>query len=185
MVSDILHILYIIYFIFAMCILCFSSVNLFLPNRPRGAYFVVLSSAASRIGRRIRQRGFRVGLYNLPLMSADLRRPRSDARSGRVLGAVLCPPPGQIVGSLSRRTFGQDLSLAEYSCEEHHVCAFSPRPHIQLHGSDLSGRQFTARCKVLPRHLCSKLSPEELETDDFNPLFFLYKGKSDFFGALE
>ena len=49
------------------------------------------------------------------------------------------------------------LSLAECFCEEHHVCAYSRRPHIQLHGSDLNGRQFTARCKVLPPHLCSKL----------------------------
>ena len=34
------------------------SVNLFLPRRPRGAYFVVLSSAACKVGRRIRQGGF-------------------------------------------------------------------------------------------------------------------------------
>ena len=62
------------------------------------------------------------------------------------------------------------LSLAEYSCEGHDVCP-SVGPHIQLHGSDLSGRQFTARCKVLPHRLCSKLCiffscPEKLETDE-------------------
>ena len=33
------------------------SVNLFLPRRPRGAYFVVLSSVACKVGQRIRQRG--------------------------------------------------------------------------------------------------------------------------------
>ena len=49
------------------------------------------------------------------------------------------------------------LPLAEYSCNKHHVCAFSRRPHIQLFGEDLSERQFTARCKVLPPRLCSKL----------------------------
>ena len=53
--------------------------------------------------------------------------------------------------------FQDILSLAEYSCDEHHVCAFSRRLHIQLHGEDFSGRQFTARCKVLPPRLCSKL----------------------------
>ena len=37
------------------------------------------------------------------------------------------------------------FSLAECSCEELHVCACSRRPHIKLHGSDLNGRQFTAR----------------------------------------
>ena len=42
------------------------------------------------------------------------------------------------------------LPLAEYSTNEHHACAFIRRPHIQLHGKDLSGRQFTAPCKVLP-----------------------------------
>ena len=34
------------------------SVNLFLPKRPRGAYFVVLSNARCKFGRTIRQRGF-------------------------------------------------------------------------------------------------------------------------------
>ena len=29
------------------------------------------------------------------------------------------------------------LPLAEYSCNKHHVCAFSRRPHIQLHVKDL------------------------------------------------
>ena len=53
--------------------------------------------------------------------------------------------------------FQDILSLAECSCDEHHVCAYSRRPHIQLRGSDLNGRQFTTRCKVLPRRLCSKL----------------------------
>ena len=48
------------------------------------------------------------------------------------------------------------LLLAEYSCNKHHVCAFCLRPHIQKCGEDLSGRQFTARCKILHR-LCSKL----------------------------
>ena len=38
------------------------------------------------------------------------------------------------------------LPLTEYSCNEHHGCAFSRRPHIQLHGKDLGGRHFTARC---------------------------------------
>ena len=63
------------------------SVNQFLPRRPRGAYFVVLSSVARKVGRRIRQRGW----YHLNLESTDLRRLRSDVRTGRVLGAVLCP----------------------------------------------------------------------------------------------
>ena len=49
------------------------------------------------------------------------------------------------------------LSLSEFSCDKHHVCAYSRRAHIQPCGEDLSGRQFTARCKVLPRRLCSKL----------------------------
>ena len=31
------------------------------------------------------------------------------------------------------------LPLAEYSCKEHHVCAFSRRPHIQLHGKTSVG----------------------------------------------
>ena len=67
------------------------SVNLFLPRRPRSAYFVVLSSVACKVGRRIRQRGFLVGWYHPNLQSSDLRRLRSDVRTGRVLGAVLCP----------------------------------------------------------------------------------------------
>ena len=231
------------------------SVTLFLPRRPRGAYFVVLSSAACRVGRRIRQRGLRVGWYNLTLMSADLRRLRSDARSGRMLGAVLCPSCARMLcltneskvvkcsetkkscsphirtgnqqfkrvitfirdlqtlaipwifsrlmsGAQHRfvcsnniieitasfltsgafgtpwkiRTYQDILSLAEYSCGEHHVCAFSRRPHILLHGSDLSGQQFTARCKVLPPRLCSKLC---------NELRFLFvQVNTDFFGSL-
>ena len=40
------------------------SVNLFLPRRPRGAYFVVLSSVACKVGRRFRQRGFLAGWYH-------------------------------------------------------------------------------------------------------------------------
>ena len=67
------------------------SVNQFLPRRPRGACFVVLSSGACKVGRGIRQRGFLVGWYNLNVQSTDLRRRRSDVRTGRVLGAVLCP----------------------------------------------------------------------------------------------
>ena len=69
------------------------------------------------------------------------------------------------------------LSLAECSCEEHHVCAYSRRPHIQLHGSDGNGRQFTARCKVLPPRLCSKLCniiiSKEIGNRWFRPLLFL------------
>ena len=68
-----------------------SSVNQFLPRGPRGAYFVVLSSGACKVGRRIRQRGFLVGWYHINLESTDLPRLRSDVRTGRVLGAVLCP----------------------------------------------------------------------------------------------
>ena len=67
------------------------SVNLFLPRRPLGAYFVVLSSAACKVGRRIRQRGFLAGWYHPNLESSDLRRLCSDVRTDRVLGAVLCP----------------------------------------------------------------------------------------------
>ena len=67
------------------------SVNQFLPRRPRGAYFMVLSSGACKVGRRIRQRGFLVGWYQLNLGSTDLRRLRSDVRTGRVLGAFLFP----------------------------------------------------------------------------------------------
>ena len=40
------------------------SLNLFLPKRPRGAYFMVLSNAGCKVGRRIRQRGFLVGWCN-------------------------------------------------------------------------------------------------------------------------
>ena len=68
-----------------------GSVTSFLPRRPRGAHFAVLSSAACKVGRRIRQRGFLVGWYDLTLDPADLRRLRSDARSGCVVGAVLSP----------------------------------------------------------------------------------------------
>ena len=48
------------------------SVNLFLPMRPRGAYFVVLSNVGCKVGRGIRQCGFLVGWYNLNFESADL-----------------------------------------------------------------------------------------------------------------
>ena len=44
-----------------------SSVNQFLPRRPRGACFVVLSSAACKVGRKIRHRGFLDGWYHLSL----------------------------------------------------------------------------------------------------------------------
>ena len=67
------------------------SVFQFLPRRPRGACFVVVSSGACKVGRRIRQRGFLVGWCYLNLESTDLRRIRSDVRTGRVFGAVLCP----------------------------------------------------------------------------------------------
>ena len=179
---------------------------------------VVLSNAACKVGRRIRQRGFLVGWYNLIFESADLRRLRSDARTGRVLGAVLCPSCASLTDCRASQTnqrwsnvwgqkpfsphirsgnqqfkrvltFIRDLQnlgipwiltrplssqvwrttpvcLLEQHHRSHsiifdqcafHVCALSRRPHIQLHGSDLSGRQFTARCKVLPPGLCSKL----------------------------
>ena len=65
--------------------------NLFLPRRPRGAHFVVLSNAACKVGRRIRQRGFHAGWHNLIFEFEDLRRLHSYARTGRVLPAVLCP----------------------------------------------------------------------------------------------
>ena len=52
---------------------------------------MVLSGAACKVGRKIRQGGFLVGWYNLIFESADLRRLRSDAQTGRVLGAVLGP----------------------------------------------------------------------------------------------
>ena len=45
----------------------------------------------AKVGRRIRQRGFLVAWCHPNLESSDLRRLRSDVRSGRVLGAVLCP----------------------------------------------------------------------------------------------
>ena len=67
------------------------SVNQFLPRRERVAYFVVLSSAACKVGRRIRHRGFLVVRYHLSLEATDLRRLLSDGRTGRVLAAVLCP----------------------------------------------------------------------------------------------
>ena len=41
------------------------SVNQFLPSRPRGAYFVVLSSAACKVGRKIRDHGFLVGIISV------------------------------------------------------------------------------------------------------------------------
>ena len=206
------------------------------------------SSVACKVGRRIRQRGFLVGWYDLTLDPADLRRLRSDARSGRVLGAVLSPScaswtscrlpdlsnvlkcfsttaslakhpngkpsrlrrvialvrdlqkighsmdlsPSSFVSYLAHSTtlleqhhrthsiiidqcaFGTPwklrtrlivghcdyhdiLALAENTCEDHHVRAFSRRPHIQLRGSDLSGRKVTARTKLLPPRLCPKL----------------------------
>ena len=210
---------------------------------------MALISWCCKVGRRIRQRGFLVGRYNLNFESADLRSLRSDARTGRVLGAVLCSSCASWTDCRASETnprwsngWGQKpllphirsgnqqfkrvitfirdlqkleiswisthplsshvwrtssvclleqphrslsitcdqcalgtpwklrskliaghcdhhdiLSLAECSCEEHHVCAYSRRPHIQLHGSDLNGRHFTARCKVLPHRLCSKL----------------------------
>ena len=46
---------------------------------------------ACKVGRRIRQRGFFVGWCHLNLESTDLRGLHFDVRSGRVLGAVLCP----------------------------------------------------------------------------------------------
>ena len=65
---------------------------------------------------------------------------------------------------------------AEYSCDKHHVCAFSRRPHIQLYGEDLSGRQLTARCKVLAHRLLRAVQyylslPRKLETDNCIPFF--------------
>ena len=67
------------------------SMSLLLPRRPRGAYFVVLSNGACKVGCRNRQRGFLVGWYELTVEATDLRGVRSDARSGRVLGAVISP----------------------------------------------------------------------------------------------
>ena len=55
--------------------------NQFLPRRPRGAYFVVLSIAACKVGRRIRHRGFVVGWYHLSPEPTDRRRLRSDDRT--------------------------------------------------------------------------------------------------------
>ena len=103
------------------------SVSLFLPKRPRGAYFVVLSNAGCKVGRRIRQRGFLLGWYDLTFLS-----PRISAGSVPMLGLNVClarcfarpVPPGQIVGpqkriqdgqmsgvrNLSRRRFGQATS---------------------------------------------------------------------------
>ena len=86
------------------------------PSRPRGASFVVLSSAVCKVGRRIRQRGFHVGWYDLTLDPANLRRLRSDARSGRVLpGQAACPKPverPQMLrdNSLSRKTSKRETS---------------------------------------------------------------------------
>ena len=69
-----------------------SLVTSFLPRRPRSACFVVLSNAACKVGPKICECGFFVGWYDLlHLRPADLRRLRSDARSGRVLGSVLSP----------------------------------------------------------------------------------------------
>ena len=48
-----------------------GSVTSFLPRRPRGAYIVVLSSVACKVGRRIRHRGFLVGWYDLTLDPAQ------------------------------------------------------------------------------------------------------------------
>ena len=78
--------------------------NQFLAKRPRGACFVVLSNAGCEVGRRIRQRGLLVVWYDLTFESADLCRLRSDAGTGRVLGAVLANsvPLGQIVGPQKR-----------------------------------------------------------------------------------
>ena len=93
---------------------------LFLPKRPRGAYFVVLSSAGCKVGHRIRQLGFLVGWYDLTFESADLRRPRSDARTGRAAGLCFLDKlsgqrriqDGQMSGirNLCHRTFGQATS---------------------------------------------------------------------------
>ena len=117
---------------------------LFLPKRPRGAYFVVLSSAGCKVGRRIRQRGFLVGWYDLTFESADLRRPRSDARTGRVAGLCFLNKlsgqrriqDGQI-RNLCRRTFGQATSR---TCDDLH-----PRPAKIGHSVDL-GSPFLVSC---------------------------------------
>ena len=86
-------------------------------KRPRGASFVVLSSAVCKVGRRIRQRGFHVGWHDLTLDPENLRRLRSDARSGRVLPgqAAACPKPverPQMLrdNSLSRKTSKRETS---------------------------------------------------------------------------
>ena len=204
------------------------SVNLLLPKCPRGAYFVVLSDAGCKVGRRSRQRGFLDGWSKLnfdrvrrssqaPFRCSDwpcARRSalpilclldrlsclRDESKMVKSLGSEtslaahsfrqpavqtcthLHPRPGfglvlSCLMSGARHRFvcletpwkqrskliaghcdyHNILSLAECSCEEHHVCAYSRRPHFQLHGSDLDGRQFTARCQVLPFRLCSKL----------------------------
>ena len=55
---------------------------------------------------------------------------------------VLMEPRKLRIKLIARHCNYQDiLSLAEYSCDKHHVCAFSRRPQIQLFDEDLSGRQ--------------------------------------------
>ena len=64
---------------------CFSFGEPVLPEHPRGAYFVVLSNACCKVGRRIRQRGFLVGWYDLTFLS-----PRISAGSVPMLGVDVC-----------------------------------------------------------------------------------------------
>ena len=181
--------------------------NLFLPKLPRGAFFVALSGAGCKVGRRIRQRGF------LVRCTTSLLSPRISAGSVPMLGLGVCLAqccvhpvfPGQIVvvGVRDRskmvECLGSETSVAAplvrqpavQTCNDLHQrpakighflgpdspslvsclahltgllarttsssltsvpnglrvtvltkisCAYSRRPHIQLHGSDLSGR---------------------------------------------
>ena len=68
---------------------------------------------------------FLVGWYNLNFESADLRRLRSDARTGRVL---VVPQKriqdGQMFGvrNLSRRTFGQATSSSNVKSPSSATC---------------------------------------------------------------
>ncbi len=48
--------------------------------------------------------------------------------------------------------------LRRYRCQGRGICSFSGKPHVQLTGSDASGRPLTARAQTFPRPLCTKLS---------------------------
>ena len=124
------------------------SVNLFLPKRPRGACVVVLSNAGCKVGRRIRQRGFLVGLVQsqfrvrrssqAPFRCSDWPRARRSALPILESKMVEClgsetslaahsvrKPAGQTV-----MTFIRDLQKFENSMDFHSPSLVSCLAHV-------------------------------------------------------